>query len=134
MKFRRSWLYFIPAVLYCLIIFILSGQVLNLEIDLAFSDKGAHWLEFMGLGFLLALGFFYNLPRQTFLRAYLTVIIGISVGLVDELHQRYLPGRQCDWRDWIADIIGVMAGLAIFWLIFNLKTKKFSDKNSSGQP
>jgi VanZ family protein len=116
------------------IIFILSSQVLNLKFDLTFSDKGAHWLEFMGLGFLLALGFFYNLPRQPFLAAYLTVMIGISVGLVDELYQRYIPGRHCDWRDWIADIIGVIVGLAIFWLFFNLKKKKFAGKDSSGQP
>jgi VanZ family protein len=134
MKFSRAWLYFIPALIYCGFIFFLSSHSLKLKFSLTFCDKGAHWLEFAALGFLLALGFFYNLPRRTFPRAYLTIMTGIFIGLVDELHQRFVPGRQCDWRDWIADITGVIVGLAIFWLIFSIKERKSAGKSSAARP
>lgn len=124
MKFDRRWLYFAPAVFYCGLIFFLSSWTLKLKFGLVFWDKGAHWLEFVGLGFLLALGFFHNLPDQPFLRAYLTFMTGISIGLLDELHQSLVPGRQCDWKDWVADIIGVLVGLVVFWLVFFKKEQR----------
>lgn len=117
-KIEKKWFYFTPALFYCGLIFFLSGRNLKLKLGILFWDKGAHWLEFMVLGFLLALGFFYNLPERPFLRAYLTAMTGFFIGAVDELRQSLVPGRQCDWKDWLADIIGVTVGLAIFWLLY----------------
>lgn len=130
MKIQKRGLYFAPALFYCGIIFFFSGQSLKIKLGLVFWDKGAHWLEFAGLGFLLALGYFQNLPGQSFLRVYLTIMTGFLVGLVDELYQSLVPGRQCDWKDWIADMAGVVAGLTVFWLIYN-QVKKTSKKKSS---
>jgi len=124
MRFEKRWLYFAPALLYCGLIFFLSGRSLKLKFGLLFWDKGAHWLEFAGLGFLLALGFFNNLPKLPFLGAYLTFMTGISIGLLDELNQSFVPGRQCDWKDWVADVSGVLVGLAVFWLFFLKKRRK----------
>ncbi|MDI6848585.1 MAG: VanZ family protein [Candidatus Saccharicenans sp.] len=131
MKFMKRWLYFAPALLYCGLIFFLSGQGLKLRFGLVFWDKGAHLLEFAGLGFLLALGFFNNLPGLSFLSAYLTFMAGISVGLLDELHQSFVPGRQCDWKDWVADVIGVLGGLLAYRLLFHNK-KKSAENYCSG--
>lgn len=119
----KRWLYFAPAIFYCGLIFFLSERSLKLKLGIQFWDKGTHWLEFLVLGFLLALGFFYNLPEKPFLRIYLTAMTGFFTGAVDELHQSLVPGRQCDWKDWLADIIGVTVGLAIFWLLYQKKRK-----------
>lgn len=124
MKLEKRFLYFTPALLYCGLIFFLSSRTLKLKFGFIFWDKGAHLLEFAGLGFLLALGFFYNLPRLAFLRSYLTMMTGLTVGLLDEMHQRLVPGRQCDWKDWVADLAGVVAGLTVFWLFFRKKEQK----------
>lgn len=118
MKINKRWFYFTPALFYCGLIFFLSGRNLKLKLGILLWDKGAHWLEFMVLGFLLALGFFYNLPGKPYLRAYLTAMTGFFIGAVDELRQSLFPGRQCDWKDWLADIIGVTVGLALFWLLY----------------
>jgi len=117
MKFNRNWFYFAPALAYGGLIFFLSSKSLKLKFGLCFWDKGAHWLEFTVLGFLLALGFFKNFQEHLFLRIYLTFMTGALIGLTDELHQRFVPGRQCDWRDWLADLTGITAGLIIYWLI-----------------
>jgi len=36
--------------------------------------------------------------------------IGALYGMTDELHQMFVPGRQPDIADWIADILGVAIG------------------------
>lgn len=37
----------------------------------------------------------------------------VSVGIVDEWHQIYLPGREAGWTDFAADIAGGLIGTAI---------------------
>jgi VanZ family protein len=49
---------------------------------------------------------------------------GIFIGLTDELHQKFVPGRQCDWKDWIADIIGILTGLIIYLVFEKQKYQK----------
>ncbi len=47
-----------------------------------------------------------------------TLLYGIGLAVFDEWHQRFIPGRMCDWRDLIADIVGIAIGMAIMlqWL------------------
>lgn len=37
----------------------------------------------------------------------------LGVGLLDEYHQLYLPGRQASWGDLAADFAGIIAGTAL---------------------
>lgn len=41
-------------------------------------------------------------------------LVGSVYGAVDEFHQRFVPGRVCDLRDWIADTVGALVG-ALGW-------------------
>lgn len=34
------------------------------------------------------------------------VLIVAVFGLTDELHQALIPGRSCEWSDWLADVAG----------------------------
>jgi|YelNatPaOPRAMG01_1025707.scaffolds.fasta_scaffold05117_7 VanZ family protein len=124
MKIKNKIYYFLPAVLYCALIFFLSSKSLKIHLHFIYWDKGAHWIEFLVLGFLLAIGFFHNFPGATFLNIYLTFMTGIFIGLTDELHQKFVPGRQCDWKDWIADIIGILTGLIIYLVFEKQKYQK----------
>ncbi|MBC7361283.1 MAG: VanZ family protein [Candidatus Aminicenantes bacterium] len=132
MNFSRKIVYFLPAAVYCALMFFLSSKSLKIKLGFIYWDKGAHWLEFMILGFLLAFGFFNYFPGKTFLNSYLTLMIGILIGLTDELHQLFVPGRQCDWRDWIADITGVVVGLALFWFIDRRLGRQLSSRKITG--
>jgi VanZ family protein len=38
-------------------------------------------------------------------------------GAVDELRQRWVPGRMPDVRDWIADVVGVLLALGAWYFL-----------------
>lgn len=68
-------------------------------------DKAAHLSLFALLGVLLKLRW----PR---LPAPLILVLCALLGLGDEIHQSFVPGRQPDWADGLADILGCSLGLA----------------------
>jgi VanZ family protein len=47
------------------------------------------------------------------------LIIGFAYGAVDELLQTVV-GRSADFRDWVADALGVWAGVSVLWLLRKL--------------
>jgi VanZ family protein len=40
----------------------------------------------------------------------LTACIAAVYGIVDEIHQYFVPGRDCSPWDWVADALGAAAG------------------------
>jgi VanZ family protein len=40
-----------------------------------------------------------------------------ALGAVDEVHQRWVPGRMPDVRDWLADVAGVVLALGAWYLL-----------------
>ena len=50
---------------------------------------------------------------QGWLRAACCVAGALALGVADELHQVYLPGRSASWADLLADTVGAMAGAAL---------------------
>ena len=38
------------------------------------------------------------------------IVLASLYGVTDELHQRYVHGRDPDWRDWMADALGSATG------------------------
>ncbi|MEM7144027.1 MAG: VanZ family protein [Verrucomicrobiota bacterium] len=79
-------------------------------------DKVAHFIYFAAgatfLSLALRLHPNINLAPLTFL---LTVTLTLALlGALDELHQTQTPGRQgADPYDWLADILGALAGTLI---------------------
>jgi VanZ family protein len=49
-----------------------------------------------------------------------TIIITLSYGAIDEIHQLFIPGRSADFRDWLADSSGVIMGVFSLNLLKNL--------------
>ena len=49
---------------------------------------------------------------------WLAVALGSLYGLGDEIHQLFVPNRSADALDWIADTLGVLAGVGLWrlWL------------------
>lgn len=77
-------------------------------------DKWAHAAEFAVLGLLAARG----LKRDPWIAgrwiAFPAALLGLAaLGVVDEWHQRLIPGRQFEWFDAAADALGAAAGLAL---------------------
>lgn len=103
----RGWL---PALLWTVLIFLLSSRSsLPVSVGLGF-DKLAHLAEYAVLGFLLA----YGQARAGIAVAW-AVLMGASAGALDEFYQSFVPGRMADPADWIADVLGVGAGIFLFY-------------------
>lgn len=49
--------------------------------------------------------------------------VGTVYSMTDELHQMFVPGRSCEFRDVCVDSAGVFAGVCIVYLIIKLKRK-----------
>jgi VanZ family protein len=115
---RRILSAWLPAASYMGLIWLLSSGPVPIPIDaLPFKDKGAHIIEY---GILAALNAFAI--RGTLLGIRLRGVLLRAValtfvwGYLDELHQAFVPGRNCDAFDLLADTIGACAGAGCFWL------------------
>uniref|UniRef100_A0A7C5ZZU9 VanZ-like domain-containing protein n=1 Tax=Thermus tengchongensis TaxID=1214928 RepID=A0A7C5ZZU9_9DEIN len=64
-------------------------------------DKGAHFLAYLLLGFLLRLGLGRFLPA---------FLLAALYGALDEWHQSFVPGREAFGWDLLADALGAWAG------------------------
>jgi VanZ family protein len=79
------------------------------------TDKGAHTLLYAGIGALLVRALAGGWGRRvTAATALLAMMIGGVYGISDEVHQYFVPPRQSDVMDVMADFVG--AGLAAWSL------------------
>ena len=103
--FMGFWL---PVLAYVSLIFALSSQSnLQSPIRFAYGDKAAHLAEYLVLGLLLvrALRANLRLSRPLF-AAMIAIGIVVTVGVADEFLQSFIPGRQSDIFDLLADVMG----------------------------
>jgi VanZ family protein len=116
---RKPAFWLAAFVLWAAVLWVLSSTQPSLPQapPIPHLDKVAHFGYFFGGGGLLA-AFFYLLdpasPRwgRIILR---TVLVLALVGLTDEYHQTFTPGRSGnDPWDWLADVLGALAGSLVF--------------------
>ena len=120
----KKWLliqYWIPVFLYCGIIIYLSSQSYPSRHLPSFlfglSDKLVHGVEYGILGILLYRAFLQT--SGTIESISLAIICAGAFGISDEIHQWFVPHRQADTWDVLADTLG--ATLFVFAWIFLLK-------------
>ncbi|MFA5405520.1 MAG: VanZ family protein [Ignavibacteria bacterium] len=116
--------YHLPVVIICLGIFVESSFPTESypKIDFELTDKIVHF----GIYFVLFMAFYFSFNNQTkYLLLYKyslfsALIFTVLYGASDEFHQYFVPGRSCEFYDWLADIFG-----AIFGIVLILINKKF---------
>lgn len=74
-------------------------------------DKLQHWGAYGMLGLLLA-----RATRGGFRGALLALALGALYGASDEVHQLFVRNRTFDPHDWLADTLGVLAGVGLWHL------------------
>jgi len=102
-------------------------------------DKFQHFLAYGTLSFAIGLWISPSFWRSRPLRAVmLTSLIGSAYGAIDEIHQYFVPGRNSDILDWVANTIGsILGALAImlvikkFWKIKEAMQTKSADQGDS---
>jgi len=85
-----------------------------------FLDKILHFGWFCGGAGLLAAFLLRLKPAAppSFHRNLLAIVLLAGIGALDEWHQSWVPGRSGnDPGDWIADVLGSIAGILVFRFI-----------------
>lgn len=80
------------------------------------GDKWVHWLVFMALTLVLLWD-----SNKAKLKSWKMWILAILLpviygGFIEILQERYFYPRTGDWADWLADCVGVLMGVAIWWI------------------
>jgi VanZ family protein len=105
----------IPALLITGMIWFLSSQsVLPAPKGILGFDKVQHLLAYAV--FAGAIGLWVSLKqwkRNPFKSMVWVVIIAAAYGISDEVHQSFVPGRDCNVWDWFADTIGAILGAGL---------------------
>lgn len=123
--------YWFPVLAYMVLIFFLSSRS-NFPIappKIPYFDKICHSVEFAILGYLLIRAFSHQdspwLQRNALL---LAVGVAILFGLSDEFHQLFVPLRQADVFDLVADSLGAVMGVWVaLYVHWNHKRRKDQD-------
>ena len=77
-------------------------------------DKFAHASAFGLLGLAMELALARTRPDLPLYKRHLLVFVAVSAfGALDEFHQSFVPGRDADVFDWMADTVGGVLGLAV---------------------
>ena len=107
--------YWLPVLAYIGLIFGMSSiQSLKVPGPFPFMDKIAHLMEYSLFGLLLGRAIRFTFTRgSAFLITIATVAIGAGVGCLDEIYQRFVPGRQSDPLDWLTDLAAITAAVVL---------------------
>ena len=79
-------------------------------------------MEFGLLSYLLSRTFSMGYSLGNMSLFFWAVIICVSFGLLDEMHQFLVPERMFEFKDLAFDFIGAVAGSTAYILIGSLKT------------
>lgn len=125
-RFLRDWG---PAVLWAAGLFALSSRP-ALPVDLASGrDKIVHFAAYAVLGALLARG---QIARH--LPAMVAVLLGVVYAASDEIHQAFVPNRSADIFDWVADALGVIAGVLLVTHLARVRSRRAAAPHSVRRP
>ena len=117
--FKRFVLYWLPLILYCLLIYIQSAHPSPEQIpSFRFVDKGLHFAAYGVLGIL-----FYRAYQTLRIKTNIQLLMVLSAvsaslyGISDEIHQSFVPFREASVGDVIADTIGAFSGVYLYQLL-----------------
>ena len=122
---RKIPLVYVPLTLYWILLLIATSLPAKDMPPVGIYDKIEHFGGFFILSVLLSLSFLYQNKYPLFKKYFWLsgfLLVCLYAGL-DEIHQLFIPGRDCDILDWTADAIGALIGVIL--VLFLLKLFKF---------
>jgi VanZ family protein len=106
-----------PVLAHMALIFFLSS-ITHADMPGGISDKVAHFLVYGLLGFLILRALSGgSLNGMTAVRAIAAVVLAGLYGVTDEIHQFFVPGRNSDVLDIVADTLGAGGAVALICML-----------------
>jgi VanZ family protein len=134
---KPGWLsLWLPVIFFCALIFALSSFSQLPSPPSGISDKDEHFTMYFLFGLTvvraLAGG---RLSGVTLAVAVVSGLVVSAYGASDEFHQSFVPGRDCDVYDWLADTIGGFAAAAALfaWAIIQRSANRSAKPSSTGR-
>lgn len=111
MKNGIKKLRWIPVLAYAALIFYLSSRPWPVPMALPLGvDKAIHFTLYFFLAFGLIWAFRATRFKMSHHLMWLAALIGFSYGILDEIHQSFVPGREASVFDALADGVGSVVG------------------------
>lgn len=122
---------YVPLIVYWIVLFLATTLPTTKMPKTGINDKIEHLLGYFLLTFLLSNALYFQNKNKMFKRFPIStaLLIAAFYGMVDELHQLFIPGRLCDFYDWTADVTGALAAGVLYFLI----KKYFQSRSLSEQ-
>ncbi len=124
MFLAMKWIRWGITFLYAAVIYYLSSRTWGGTSLFPFADKVIHVCIYAGLGWLCA----WSLVGSSRLRLreilFFAMAITALYGISDEVHQWFVPGRECDVWDGISDVIGGALGAGMYLLAYRRIARK----------
>ena len=113
--------YWLPVILYCLLIFIQSSYPATQSLpSIPHMDKLAHTGAYALLGFLFFRVFqTTSIQKNAVLLVIFSALASSLYGISDEIHQYFVPSRTADIMDVLADAAGSVLGAVTGQLFLN---------------
>jgi len=113
--------YWLPVILYCLLIFIQSSYPATQSLpSIPHMDKLAHTGAYALLGFLFFRVFqTTSIQKNAVLLVIFSALASSLYGISDEIHQYFVPSRTADIVDVLADAAGSVLGAVTGQLLLN---------------
>lgn len=107
-----------PVVFFAVLVFAVSSMSHPMDKDpFKHFDKVAHITEYGLFALLLFRALNGTLHRKSFLLlAVFTILIILGYGISDEIHQYFVPARQSDIKDVIADGLGAAMAMTVVFI------------------
>lgn len=125
----------IPVGIYTWAIFALSSRKASEFPEIVIDDRIAHFVEYAVLGGLLmfALAGARSLENRPMTRAAVSTLIAVSLGMLDEWNQSFVPGRDSSWNDVAFDLFGAsFASMSVAILLRNAAARLNDGARATG--
>ena len=118
---KKFLFYWLPVFIYCLLIFMQSSYPSPESVpDLPYIDKLFHIAVYALLGALFLRAFkTLRIQQNLKLVMILSILLSSLYGISDEIHQHFVPFRNADFMDAMADMIGSVGGVCVYQLFLS---------------
>lgn len=110
---RLAWLTAVTLAGYWIALFGATHYPRIVLPSVEHGDKLAHFAAYAGLAFLFATSLAAR-RWSWWSIALVTMAVAAGYGAIDEVSQKFVPGRTADPYDWLADVTGAAIGLLLF--------------------
>jgi len=129
----KKIVYFLPSILIMSVIFYLSsltstgiGGSLTVQFLI---HKSLHLLVYS----VLSISFYFALSNTTSKnKAHIktiSIFLSFLYGIIDEIHQSFVPGRGAKFTDTLFDLAGSLLGLYLYKIFRNCQINYHSNRN-----